>query len=88
MNPVEEPYWNSYNQKWNCPTCGKVNYGTAYLCDCSAFKAGTIDIKVTGNAVDVNHLPANIVARLTMLEQKVEEMQKYINNMRTTFRNI
>jgi hypothetical protein len=78
-----EPYWHTYNQQWTCPYCGAIRYGTAALCDCQQYKVVT-----TSNAVDVNHLPANIVARLTMLEQKVEEMQKYIDNMRTALRNI
>jgi hypothetical protein len=31
---LRQPYWMNPRQEWDCPKCGKLNYGTASLCDC------------------------------------------------------
>jgi hypothetical protein len=31
---LRQPYWMNPREEWECPKCGKLNYGTAALCEC------------------------------------------------------
>jgi hypothetical protein len=36
IDELRPPYWSWSNprEEWDCPNCGKLNYGTAALCEC------------------------------------------------------
>jgi hypothetical protein len=81
-----KPYWNSYNQQWTCQSCGKINYGTAALCECFTYKMKTIDVTV--GSANTDTIKYDSISRIEKLEQQVKELQEQMNKMRTTFRTI